>query len=82
MDKSANMDTLVALGTSAAFFYSLWMSITHGAHAQLYYETSAVLVTLILLGKLLEARAKGKTSSAISNRGDDARAKAIITRWR
>ncbi|MFO1472587.1 MAG: heavy metal translocating P-type ATPase, partial [Turneriella sp.] len=66
MDKSANMDTLVALGTSAAFFYSLWMSITHGAHAQLYYETSAVLVTLILLGKLLEARAKGKTSSAIS----------------
>jgi len=66
MDRSANMDTLVALGTSAAFFYSLWMSFTHGAHAQLYYETSAVLVTLILLGKLLEARAKGKTSSAIS----------------
>ena len=65
LDKSANMDTLVALGTSAAFFYSLWMSFTHGAHAQLYYETSAVLVTLILLGKLLEARAKGKTSSAI-----------------
>ncbi len=64
-DKSANMDTLVALGTSAAFFYSLWMSLTHGAHAHLYYETSAVLVTLILLGKLLEARAKGKTSSAI-----------------
>jgi len=66
MDKSANMDTLVALGTSAAFFYSLWMSFTHGAHAQLYYETSAVLITLILLGKLLEARAKGKTSAAIS----------------
>lgn len=66
LDKSANMDTLVSLGTSAAFFYSLWMSLTHGGHAQLYYETSAVLITLILLGKLLEARAKGKTSSAIS----------------
>lgn len=65
LDKSANMDTLVALGTSAAFFYSLYMSFEHGAHAQLYYETSAVLVTLILLGKLLEARAKGRTSSAI-----------------
>ncbi|MFZ5630903.1 MAG: heavy metal translocating P-type ATPase [Spirochaetota bacterium] len=66
LDKSANMDTLVSLGTSAAFFYSLWMSLTHGSHAHLYYETSAVLITLILLGKLLEARAKGKTSSAIS----------------
>lgn len=66
LDKSANMDTLVSLGTSAAFFYSLWMSLRHAGHAQLYYETSAVLITLILLGKLLEARAKGKTSSAIS----------------
>ena len=66
-DRSANMDTLVVLGTSAAFFYSLYMSLTHSAehHVKLYYETSAVLITLILLGKLLEARAKGKTSSAI-----------------
>lgn len=66
IDKSANMDTLVALGTSAAFFYSLYLSVQHRHHAQLYYETSAVLITLILLGKLLEARAKGKTTSAIS----------------
>lgn len=66
MDKSANMDTLVALGTSAAFFYSLYLSARHTHHAQLYYETSAVLITLVLLGKLLEARAKGKTTAAIT----------------
>jgi P-type Cu+ transporter len=66
LDRSANMDTLVALGTSAAFFYSLYMSFTMPGHGALYYETSAVLITLILLGKLLEARAKGKTSAAIS----------------
>lgn len=64
-DGSANMDTLVVLGTSAAFFYSLYMSLVRSAHGELYYETSAVLITLILLGKLLEARAKGRTSSAI-----------------
>lgn len=62
---SANMDTLVAVGTSAAFFYSLYMSIQGAAHEGLYYETSAVLITLILLGKLMEAKAKGRTSSAI-----------------
>lgn len=61
-NKSANMDVLVALGTSAAFFYSLYESIqsaVQGTHeAALYYETSAVLITLIVLGKLMEARAK------------------------
>lgn len=68
-NKSANMDVLVALGTSAAFFYSLYESIqsaVHGTHeAALYYETSAVLITLIVLGKLMEARAKGRSSEAI-----------------
>lgn len=68
-NKSANMDVLVALGTSAAYFYSLYQSIKAiGAHAhelQLYYETSAVLITLILLGKLFEAKAKGRSSDAI-----------------
>ncbi|MBE7439538.1 MAG: copper-translocating P-type ATPase [Spirochaetales bacterium] len=64
-DRSANMDTLVALGTSAAFFYSLYMSLGPTAHTELYYETSAVLISLILLGKLLEARARGRTSAAI-----------------
>ncbi|KML15819.1 ATPase P [Bacillus sp. LK10] len=68
-NKSANMDVLVALGTSAAFFYSLYESIqsaVQGTHeASLYYETSAVLITLIVLGKLMEARAKGRSSEAI-----------------
>jgi Cu+-exporting ATPase len=69
---SANMDVLVALGTSAAFFYSLYVTLQtlsqsgHGAHeVELYYETSAVLITLIVLGKLLEALAKGRSSEAI-----------------
>ncbi|MCM3765250.1 heavy metal translocating P-type ATPase [Neobacillus niacini] len=68
-NKSANMDVLVALGTSAAYFYSLYlsvMSLGKSAHmVELYYETSAVLITLILLGKLFEARAKGRSSEAI-----------------
>ncbi|PKG23642.1 heavy metal translocating P-type ATPase [Niallia nealsonii] len=66
---SANMDVLVALGTSAAYFYSLFLaiqSIGHHGHIEgLYFETSAVLITLIILGKLLEAKAKGKSSEAI-----------------
>lgn len=62
---SANMDVLVALGTSAAYFYSI-ANVLMGVH-ELYFETSALLITLILLGKLLEARAKGKTSQAIKS---------------
>ncbi|WP_264738179.1 heavy metal translocating P-type ATPase [Cytobacillus firmus] len=68
-NKSANMDVLVALGTSAAFFYSLYqsiLSIGSNVHmVELYYETSAILITLIILGKLFEARAKGRSSEAI-----------------
>jgi len=60
---SANMDVLVALGTSAAYFYSIYGMIV-GTH-QLYFETSAVLITLVLFGKYLEALAKGRTSEAI-----------------
>ncbi|MBB6735209.1 copper-translocating P-type ATPase [Cohnella sp. CBP 2801] len=68
---SANMDVLVALGTSAAYFYSLYQTIRtagggmHGMRVDLYFETSAVLITLILLGKLFEALAKGRSSEAI-----------------
>lgn len=68
-NKSANMDVLVALGTSAAYFYSVYKSIesigsnTH--MVELYFETSAILITLIILGKLFEARAKGRSSEAI-----------------
>ncbi|HWR28810.1 MAG TPA: heavy metal translocating P-type ATPase [Negativicutes bacterium] len=60
---SANMDVLVALGTSAAYFYSIANVLTGDPH--LYFETSAILITLIILGKLLEAIAKGRTSEAI-----------------
>ncbi|MFC5530192.1 heavy metal translocating P-type ATPase [Cohnella yongneupensis] len=65
---SANMDVLVALGTSAAYFYSLYLSIDSiGSHheVELYYETGALLITLILTGKLLEMLAKGRSSDAI-----------------
>lgn len=61
---SANMDVLVSLGTSAAYFYSVYLVLTGSSHG-LYFETSAVLITLILLGKLFEARAKGRSSDAI-----------------
>ncbi|MDR7001329.1 heavy metal translocating P-type ATPase [Neobacillus niacini] len=68
-NKSANMDVLVALGTSAAYFYSLYETIksigTHTHMVELYYETSSILITLILLGKLFEAKAKGRSSEAI-----------------
>ncbi|MCP3738107.1 heavy metal translocating P-type ATPase [Rossellomorea sp. BNER] len=68
-NKSANMDVLVALGTSAAYFYSIYLSILSigsDAHmVELYFETSAVLITLIILGKLFEAKAKGRSSEAI-----------------
>lgn len=68
---SANMDVLVAMGSSVAYFYSIavllaqtfWDSTALGDHV--YFETSAVIITLIVLGKLLEARAKGRTSEAI-----------------
>lgn len=65
---SANMDVLVVLGTSAAYFYSVYQAVLSagtGHHPQLYFETSAVLITLILLGKLFEAKAKGHSSEAI-----------------
>ncbi|HUU27159.1 MAG TPA: heavy metal translocating P-type ATPase [archaeon] len=65
---SANMDLLVALGSSAAFFYSVGVLLFPaelGPHV--YFETSAMIITLISLGKLLEARARGKASQAIRN---------------
>lgn len=69
-NKSANMDILVALGTSAAYFYSVYLSIQSIGSSEhmtdLYFETSAVLITLIILGKLFEAKAKGRSSEAIT----------------
>lgn len=68
--KSPNMDVLVAMGTSAAYFYSLYNSFFQELMPgmmmkDLYFEAAAVIITLILLGKYLEAVAKGKTSEAI-----------------
>ncbi|MGB9841067.1 heavy metal translocating P-type ATPase, partial [Thermovenabulum sp.] len=65
---SANMDVLIAMGTSAAYFYSLYNIFVlpmEKIHNHLYFEASAVIITLITLGKYLEAVAKGKTSEAI-----------------
>ena len=67
---AANMDVLVAMGSSAAFFYSLpvTVALTLGSTAlgsHVYFETSAVIITLIKLGKLLEVRAKDRTGAAI-----------------
>lgn len=59
----ANMDVLVSMGTSAAYFYSVY-NVFKGVH-EYYFEASAVIITLILLGKTFEAVAKGKTSEAI-----------------
>lgn len=68
---TANMDTLISIGTNAAFFYSVavligrMLGISLGEHT--YFETAAVIITLIKVGKFLEARAKGETSAAIKN---------------
>lgn len=67
--KSANMDVLISMGTTAAFFYSLYnvffQTVGEGMMKDLYFEASAVIITLVLLGKYLEAVAKGKTSEAV-----------------
>jgi Cu+-exporting ATPase len=61
---TGNMDLLVAIGTSAGWGLSMWLWLAQG-HAHLYFEASAVVVTLVLLGKWLEARAKRQTTTAI-----------------
>ena len=63
---SASMDTLIAMGTSAAYFYSIWAVFFATPMQGQYFEAAAVIITLILLGKYLEERAKGKTSEAIA----------------
>ncbi|WP_425406770.1 heavy metal translocating P-type ATPase [Hwanghaeella sp.] len=62
-----NMDVLVALGTSTAFLYSTYLTVTQGSAAMgsLYFEGAAVIITLVLLGKYLEARAKQRATSAL-----------------
>ena len=63
-NKTANMDSLIALGTSAAYFYSVYVTLFVSMGEQ-YFEAAAVLITFVMLGRYLEAVAKGKTSEAI-----------------
>lgn len=78
---STNMDVLVALGTSASYFYSvgalLYGALT-GFWSPTYFETSAMLITFVLLGKYLECLAKGKTSDAIKKLVELAPATAML----
>ena len=83
--RSPNMDTLIAVGTAAAVLYSLWQTMRiamgdpHGAHS-LYYESAGVIITLILLGKTLEAVAKGRSGEAIKRLMGLAPRTAIVIR--
>jgi len=67
---TANMDSLIVMGTSAAYFYSVFVVIGNvfgiGSHGHVYFEASAVLITIVIFGRMLEAKGKGKTSDAIS----------------
>ena len=62
---TANMDVLVAMGSSVAYFYSFILLFFPGSGHHVYFETSAVIITLIKLGKMLESRTKGRTGAAI-----------------
>jgi len=64
-NRTANMDVLVAMGSSVAYLYSIAVLFFPAAGQHVYFETSAVIITLIKLGKMLEARAKGQTGEAI-----------------
>jgi Cu+-exporting ATPase len=83
---TADMNTLVAVGTSAAFAYSAVVTFapdvvsTAGAAAHVYFDTSAMIVTLILLGRYLEARAKGRASQAVKRLADLAPRTAVVRR--
>ena len=79
-----NMDSLVAIGTGSAFLYSLVMTVLIPEHPEyamnLYYESAAVVVTLVMLGKYLESRSKGKTSEAIRKLMELAPDTAVVIR--
>jgi Cu+-exporting ATPase len=76
--KSANMDSLIVLGTSAAYFYSVYLVMVNQMHT--YFETSAVLITIVIFGRLLESNAKGKTSDAIKKLMNLSPKKATVIR--
>lgn len=91
--RAPNMDTLIAIGSSAALIYGLFaiyrigyglgvqdMELVHQYHMDLYFESAAMIVTLITLGKTLEARSKGKTGEALSKLMDLAPETALVER--
>ena len=63
--RSVNMDTLIAVGTLSAFWFSAWQLVFGGDDADLYFDSAALIVAFLLLGRLFEARAKGRASRAI-----------------
>lgn len=75
---TANMDTLVVMGTSAAYFYSVYLVLN--GHMHTFFEASAVLITIVVFGRLLELRAKGKTSDAIKKLMGLAPKEAVVLR--
>jgi len=79
---AGNMDLLVAIGTSAAYGLSVWLLLAGGAHAgaHLYFESSAVVITLVLLGKSLEARARRQAVQAIAALAALRPAEALVRR--
>ncbi len=78
---AANMDVLVALGTTVAFIYSLYINFSPSTQGQMaFFETSAMLITFVLLGKIMEARAKGSTGEAVEKLIDLSPKKARIIR--
>ena len=77
--RTATMDTLVALGSSVAFLYSAWATVTRG-HPTTYFDTAAAIVTLISMGKFLEVRARGEASAAIKRLSGLAARSARIVR--
>lgn len=81
--KAANMDTLITLGVGSAYIYSIYSSLNslkNGIDAHLYYETAAFLLTFILLGKMLEAKARNKTSEAVKKLIELKPKKALVLR--
>lgn len=79
-NKAPNMDALVSLGSGASFIYSLVMLLMKKSEGGLYFDSAAMILTLVTIGKLLEARAKGKTTDAINSLIELTPDKAVVIR--
>ena len=76
----ADMNVLIAIGTGSAYIYSIWQVVKGEHHADVYFEVAATIITLILLGRLLESRAKSKTSDAVRKLLEFEAKTAIVSR--